>query len=62
VVSNGQNPVDSARYLYSESRQAIYEGDFFRAEFLLEKIFEKEYSLSDYNQALLRNMLGYVYY
>ncbi|TFH25079.1 MAG: CHAT domain-containing protein [Bacteroidia bacterium] len=62
AINYGQNPSDSARYYYSESRKAIDAGDFLRSEILLERILEKEYSLSDYQEALVHNMLGYVYY
>jgi len=62
VVVCGQNPVDSAGYFYSESSQAIDAGDFLRSEILLERLLDTEYSLSDYQMALVRNRLGYVYY
>ena len=58
----GQNLADSARFLYSESSQAIDAGDFLRSEILLERLLDEEYALADYRMALVRNRLGYVYY
>jgi len=58
----GQNGADSASYLFSEYSQAKAEGDFLRSEYLLKKILEQDYSLSDYRLALVHNHLGYVYY
>jgi len=58
----GQNPSDSARILYIESRQAIIAGNFSLAEDYLERLLKKDYSFSDYQLALVHNRLGYVYF
>jgi len=62
AISNGQEPADSARYLYIEYLQARETGDFSGSETFLEQILYKEYPLSDYQLALVRNALGFVYY
>jgi CHAT domain-containing protein len=62
AIACGQNLADSARYLFGEYSQAKAEGDFLRSEVLLERILEIDYPFSDYQLALVRNNLGYVYY
>jgi CHAT domain-containing protein/tetratricopeptide (TPR) repeat protein len=62
AMSCGQNPDDSARLLYNEFSQAKTAGDFLRSEVLLKRILEGEYDLPAYNQALVHNALGIVYY
>jgi len=57
-----QNPVDSAQYFYNEYIQSRFAGDFVRSEFFLKRILEEESLLTDFNVALVRNNLGYVYY
>jgi CHAT domain-containing protein/Tfp pilus assembly protein PilF len=64
AISNncGQNPIDSARYLYSESSRARVAGDFHRSAALLNLIIAGEYTLPNYNLALIHNALGYALY
>lgn len=62
VLDYGQNPTDSASYLYSEYQQAKSSGDFVSSEILLKQILEKENSLTEYRRALVSNALGYVYF
>ncbi|MCK4880402.1 MAG: CHAT domain-containing protein [Bacteroidales bacterium] len=62
AIFYGQDPADSARYLYIEYLQAREAGDFSGSEILLERILEGEYSVTEYNLALVHNALGYVYY
>ena len=63
IVSDyGQNPVDSARYLFVEARLANDAGDFQRSGTLLKQIIDRKYPLSEHNQALVRIALGYSYY
>lgn len=62
AISYAQNPEDSARILYNEYSQARTAGDFPRSEVLLKQILEGEYDLPAYNQALVHNALGIVYY
>jgi len=61
-MGHGQNPIDSARQLFNEHIQARNAGDFHRGANLLEQIFNIEYSLSEYQLALVHNNLGYLYY
>ena len=61
ATNYAQNSVDSARYFYNEYQQARSAGDFVRSEFFLKRILEEESLLTDYNVALVRNNLGYVY-
>ena len=62
AMGHGQDSTVSARVLYTEYQQAISDGDFLRSENLLEQILGKEYSLSEYQYALIHNALGFVYY
>jgi tetratricopeptide (TPR) repeat protein len=62
AISCGQNPVDSARFLYNEFSQARAAGDFARSEVLLKQILEGNFDLPVYNLALVRSNLGSVYY
>ena len=62
AIDYGQDPADSARYFYGESRQAISAGDFLRSETFLKRIIDEKYELSNYNLALVHNALGFVYY
>jgi len=62
ALAYGQNPADSARYLYAEYRQAMGLGDFAQSEILLKRILENDFELPDHNLALVHNALGWVYY
>lgn len=60
--SNGQESVDSARYLYNEYLQAYAAGDFARSELLLEHMLDGSIPLTATQIAQVRNNLGFVYY
>ena len=62
ATGHGQDSVVSARELYTEYQQSISNGDFLRSEILLEQILDNDYSISEYQYALIHNALGYVYY
>jgi CHAT domain-containing protein/Tfp pilus assembly protein PilF len=62
LLGYGQNTSDSARYLFNAYKQAKLLGDFERSELLLVQILENEYPISTYQNALVRNNLGFVYY
>ena len=59
---DGQNPADSARHFYNRYHQAKLEGDFLSAEGFLDRILDIDSLLSNYQKALVRNNLGYVYF
>ena len=61
-VCYGQGSADSARYLYTEASRARVSGEFQLAEIYLKRILDGNFDLLDYNQALVRNALGYAYY
>ncbi len=60
--ASGQETEDSARYLYNEFFQARAAGDFARSGIYLEQILDGDFQLTDYQIALVRNALGFVYY
>ena len=62
LVVNSQTPADSARQLYTEYQEAWAQGNFDQSRSLLERIIADKYPLPDYNIALVRNSLGFVYY
>ncbi len=53
---------DSARELYLKYRDAWKNGDFESSRLFLERIIDEDYPLPEYNLALVRNSLGFVYY
>lgn len=61
AIVYGQNPPDSAGYLFAESRAASAAGDFHLSATLLEQIIDGHYDLSDYRLALVYNSLGFAY-
>jgi len=62
ATAYGQEPVDSARYLYNEYKLASSLGDFLRSQILLKRILDGDYQLSNRQIATLRNSLGLAYY
>jgi len=59
---NGQEPVDSARYLFGESQRAISSGDFVRSGILLERILDIDTQLTDIQLGFVHNNLGFVFF
>ena len=62
VVSICQGEGETARQLFIQYEEAWREGEFARAETFLKRILEGGFRLPDYNRALVRNALGFVYY
>ncbi len=58
----GQDPLFAARQHYILHQEAMKQGNFMVAEHHLQKILHLQGTLPEYNQALVHNALGLVYY
>ena len=62
AIGCGQNSLDSAGYYYGKYQEAISLGNFERSETFLLRILQGGFHLPNYNQGLVHNALGFVYY